>query len=115
MNAKGAIRKVLFISVWLTIGAGMLTLLIAAIGKKNHGLCRDYSITIKSMQDNFFIDEKDVQKLLVTAMNENIKKQQLSSFKLHQLEQLIEDNTWVNDAELYFDNHDVLHVSIEER
>ena len=115
MNAKVAIRKLLFISVWLTIGAGMLTLLIAAIGKKNHGLCRDYSITIKSRQNNFFIDEKDVQKLLVAAMNGNIKGQQVSSFNLHQLEQLLEDNDWVNDAELYFDNHDVLHVSITER
>jgi cell division protein FtsQ len=115
MNAKAAIRKALFISVWLTIGAGMLTLLIAAIGKKNHGLCRDYSITIKSRQNNFFIDEKDVQKLLVAAMNGNIKGQQVSLFHLHQLEQLLEDNDWVNDAELYFDNHDVLHISITER
>ncbi|HKB45095.1 MAG TPA: hypothetical protein VKC90_11920 [Chitinophagaceae bacterium] len=115
MNAKGAIRKLLFVSVWLTIGAGMLTLLIAAIGKKNHGLCRDYSITIKGKQNNFFIDEKDVQKLLIAAMNGNIKGQQVSSFNLHQLEKLLEDNDWVNDAELYFDNHDVLHVSIKER
>jgi cell division protein FtsQ len=121
MNAKVAIRKVLFISVWLTIGAGMLTLLIAAIGKKNHGLCRDYSITIKSRQNNFsagccaFIDEKDIQKLLIAAMNGNIKGQQVSLFHLHQLEQLLEDNDWVNDAEFYFDNHDVLHISITEK
>jgi len=115
MNAKVAVRKVLFVTVWLTIGAGMLTLLIAAIGKKNHGLCRDYSITIKSTPNNFFIGEKDVQKLLIAAMNGNIKGQHVSSFNLHQLEQLLEDNDWINDAELYFDNHDVLHISITER
>jgi cell division protein FtsQ len=115
MNAKGAIRKILFVTLWLTIGAGMLTLLIAAIGRKNHELCRNYSITIKSKQNNFFIDEKDVQKLLAAAMNGNIKGQQISSFNLHQLEQLLEDNTWINDAGLYFDNKDVLHVTIIER
>ena len=115
MNTKRAIRKILFVTLWLTIGAGMLTLLIAAIGRKNHELCRNYNITIKSKQNNFFIDEKDVQKLLVAAMNGNIKGQQISSFNLHQLEQLLENNTWVNDAGLYFDNKDVLHVTIIER
>jgi cell division protein FtsQ len=115
MNAKGAIRKVLFVTVWMTIGAGMLTLLIAAIGKKNHGLCKNYSISIKGDQDNFFIDEKDVQKLLIAAMNGTIKGQQISSFNLHQLEQLLEDNAWIDDAELYFDNRNVLHVSVKEK
>jgi cell division protein FtsQ len=115
MNAKGAIRKFLFITIWLTIGTGMLILLIAAIGRKNHGLCRDYTITIKGRQNKFFIDEKDVQKLLVTATNGNIKGQQISLFNLHQLEQLLEDNTWIKDAELYFDNRDLLHITIKER
>ena len=121
MNAKGVIKKVLFVTVWMTIGAGMLTLLIAAIGKKNHGLCKNYTINIKSRQNNFsagccaFIDEKDVQKLLISAMNGDVKGRKVSSFNLHQLEQLLEDNAWINDAELYFDNRNVLHVSIQER
>ena len=115
MNAKKAIRKFLFVTIWLTIGTGMLILLIAAIGRKNHGLCRDYKIAIKARQNNFFIDEKDILQLLVAAMNGNIKGQQISLFNLHQLEQLLEDNTWIKDAQLYFDNRDVLHIKITER
>jgi cell division protein FtsQ len=115
MDAKRTIRKMLFVTVWIIIGGGMLTLIIAAIGKKNHELCRNYNITIKGKQNNFFIDKKDVQKLLVAAMNGNIRGRQISLFNLHQLEQLLEDNNWINDAELYFDNHDVLHVTITER
>jgi cell division protein FtsQ len=76
---------------------------------------QDYSITVKARQNNFFIDEKDVQKLLVAAMNGNIKGRQIFSFNLHQLEQLLEGNTWVKDAELYFDNKNVLHVTIKEK
>lgn len=105
----------MFVVVWLCIGGGMFTLLLAAIGKKNREQCRDYSITIKAAQNNFFVNEKDVQQLLMAATSGNIKGQSLSSFNLHQLEQLLEDNTWIKDAELYFDNRDILHITITER
>src|SRR5687768_826977 len=93
----------------------MLTLLLAAIGKKNRGLCRDYSITIKGAQHNFFVDEKDVQQLLLAATGEKIKGRLMVSFNLHKLERLLEENTWIRDAELYFDNRDILHVTVTER
>lgn len=115
MNAKTTIRKVLFIGIWLCIGGGMLTLLLAAISKKNKGQCKAYAITIKGPQNNFFIDEKDVEQLLMKATKGSIKGQAVSSFNLHELEQLLEHNTWIDEAELYFDNQDVLHVTVYEK
>ena len=115
MNAKTTIRKVLFIAIWVCIGGGMFTLLMAAISRKNRGQCKDYSITIKGVQNNFFIDKKDVEQLLMKATKGNIKGVQVSSFNLHELEVMLEHNKWINDAELYFDNHDVLHITITER
>ncbi len=114
MNAKTTIRKILFITLWLAIGAGMLTLLLAAIGKKNRERCSDYSIIIKGTQNNFFVDEKDVQQILMEATNGKIRGQLLSLFNLHQMEQLLENNTWIKDAELYFDNQEVLHITVTE-
>ncbi len=115
MNAKTTIKKILFITVWLCIGGGMFTLLMAAITKKNRGLCKDYSITIKGGEQNLFIDEKDVEQLLKKATNGSIKGEPVASFNLHDLEHALENNTWISKAELYFDNQDVLHVTIEER
>ena len=114
MNAKTTIRKILFITIWVCIGAGMFTLLLAAI-KKNRGQCSDYSITIKGGENNLFVDRKDVEQLLMKATGGNIKGEQVSSFKLNDLEQVLKNNTWISDAELYFDNHDVLHISITEK
>ena len=31
------------------------------------------------------------------------------------MENLLEENVWVKDAQLYFDNKDVLHVTVKER
>ena len=105
----------MFIAVWLCIGGGMLTLLLAAISKKNKGQCKDYSITIKGVQNNFFIDKKDVEQLLVKATKGNIKGEPIASFRLHELEKMLEQNTWIDEAELYFDNRDVLHITVTEK
>ena len=115
MNTKATIRKVLFAMLWISIGGGMLTLLIAAIGKKNKELCSNYTIAIKSNQDNFFIDEKDITKLLSVAVGRDIIGKKITEFNLRQLEQLLEDNVWISNAELWFDNRDVLHVLVIER
>ncbi len=93
----------------------MITLLLAAISKKNKGQCKDYSITIKGVQNNFFIDKKDVEQLLMKATKGNIKGELIASFKLHELEQMLEHNTWIDEAELYFDNRDVLHITVTEK
>jgi cell division protein FtsQ len=95
--------------------SGLVVLLVAAIGKKNHEHCRDYVINIKGVQNNFFIGEKDVLKIITTATNNKIKGEPIKDFNLRKLEQYIKNNPWVQNANLYFDNRDVLHISILEK
>lgn len=116
MDTRKAIRKILFVTMWVVIGGGMLTLLIAAMGKQKRNTCRDYAITIKGGQDDkFFLAKADILKLLKASTKGNIKGQTKTSFNLLQMEELLEDNAWVKDAQLYFDNKDVLHVMVKER
>jgi cell division protein FtsQ len=115
VNTGRAIRKILFVALWVAIGGGMLTLLIAAIGKQKRDHCKDYTIRIKGAQKNFFVDDKAILKLLEFSANGKIKGHKKSSFNLLRIEQLLENNVWIKDAELYFDNKDVLHVSVTER
>ena len=115
MNSKKIVSKIIFITLTIVVCSGLLVLLVAAIGKKNREHCRDYVITIKGAQKNFFIDENDVMKMVFSATDGKIKGQLISSFNLRKLEQLLKDNTWIKNAELYFDNQDVLHISVRER
>jgi len=115
VNTGKIIKKVLFAAMWVVIGGGMLTLLIAAIGKQNKELCKDYSIKIKGAQKNFFVDKKAIAKIIEFAGNGKIKGQKKSVFNLLEVERLLENNVWIKDAEVYFDNRDVLHVSVMER
>jgi cell division protein FtsQ len=115
VDTKRTIRKILFISLWVAIGAGMITLLAAAMRKQKNDRCKDYSIAIKGDKNNLFVDEKDILKVLTSAANGKIKGQAVSSINLWQLEQQLEKSVWVKDAELYFDNNNVLHVTVTER
>jgi cell division protein FtsQ len=99
----------------VVIGGGMITLLVAAIGKKKRETCSDYQITIKGSQQNFFVDAKDIAKLLAAGSGGNIKGQHVSEIKMRKLEELLEDNEWIQDAELWFDNKNVLNVIVTER
>lgn len=102
--------------MWLMIGAGMLTLLIAAMGNQKRDTCKDFAVSIKGVRaDDFFLDEADILKLLKVATNGKIKGQPKEAFDLQRMEELLESNQWVKDAQIYFDSRDVLHVIVTER
>ncbi|HEV8506493.1 MAG TPA: hypothetical protein VGQ53_13870 [Chitinophagaceae bacterium] len=115
MTTKQIIRKIIFVALTLTACSGLVVLLVAAIGRRNHELCKDYVISIQGAQKNLFINAKDIKKLLNSGTNGKIKGEPITDFNLRKLEQLLEVSAWVKDANLYFDNREVLHVSIEER
>lgn len=115
MNTKATIQKILFIIFWICIGGGMLTLLIAAIGKKKKEVCSNYSISIKSPNENHFVDEQTITTLLKAALGTEVKGRKINEIDLDQLEQLLRDNIWISDAEMWFDNQSVLRVSVIER
>jgi cell division protein FtsQ len=115
VNTKRIIQKIIFVTLTLAACSGLVVLLVAAIGKKNHERCKDYVIKIKGVENNFFIGEKDVLKLITTATNGQIKGEPITDFNLRKLEQILKDNAWIQKANLYFDNRDVLHISVTEK
>jgi cell division protein FtsQ len=115
MDTKKTFRKILFTVTGLIAGTGLLILLISAIGEKKKGQCTDYKITVKSLHNNRFIDDKDVFKLLSAATGGSVKGQAVSVINTRKLEDMLENSVWINDAQLYFDNRNVLHVSVTER
>jgi len=115
LNTKQTIRKLLFVLLWVVIGAGMITLLLAAIGRKRKEVCSDYIITIKAAERNFFVDQKDIVKPAAAATDGKIKGKPISEIKLKKMEDLLEDNEWIQDAELWIDNKNVLNITVTER
>jgi cell division protein FtsQ len=100
-------------AIWLLAGIGTMVLLGAAMRQKDRKLCKDIRIEIMGTEQQMFIDEKDIDALL--KKNGQVIGEPVASLNLRYLETLIEKDPWVKNAEMFFDNRQVLDVRIEER
>ncbi len=102
--------------MWLGVTAGMVTVITAAMRTQEAGFCKGYQIKIKGFKDGMlFTSEEHITDLLKTATGGEIEGQRKSAFDLPLIEDLLEQSSWVYNADLYFDNNDILHANVTER
>lgn len=109
------IKKLLLGTVWALLGTAAVVLLVAAMQKKNAAICTAVQVSISGVSDNFFIDKTDVLKLIHQHAGGAPEGKEINSFNLRKIEADLEKEIWVKDAELFFDNNNVLQASVEER
>ena len=114
-DKKRYVLKILGIIVWSCLGMGTIVLLVAAMNKKNSMPCSAVDIQITGVKNNFFIDKQDVGVILGKYTNHKLVGKTVSSFNLAAIENELQKNEWIKRAEVYFDNNNVLKVSIIER
>jgi cell division protein FtsQ len=114
LGRKKIIRKVLVVTAWVAILAGMTTLLVAANRKDRKQVCSKVQVGLKGSVDHFYIDEKDILQGLERQFGK-LAGRSVEAIKLSSLEKSLEANQWIRNAELYFDRENVLHISVEER
>ncbi len=112
---KTAIKKVLLTILWVTIGAGTVILSVAAMKRQSTLLCKDVKVDISGVNNNFFIDNKDVLRIIVDYIGREPEGTPVADFNLKQIEAAIERDVWVDNAELFFDRNNVLQVDVDER
>ena len=102
--------------MWIAVAAGMGTIITAAMKVQNTSLCKGYNVSITGFEDGkLFTSEENIVKLLKAATKGDIKGQRIGDFNLPMIEDLLEQSAWVYNAELYFDNMDILRVKVTER
>jgi cell division protein FtsQ len=99
--------------LWIALGIGTIVLLGAAMQQKNHKTCSDIKIEIIGTVQHMFIDEHDVLQIL--NKDQNVVGAEMANIDIRTMEEMLEKNPWVLNAEMFFDNKQVLNVSITER
>ena len=115
MKINKNIRKFFLLLSWLLIGGGVVVLLVAAVNVKRQQTCKGVEIDITGVEEFYFLDKQDVRDKIIQDNSERPEGQLVTGFNLQRLEETLENNVWVRDAELFFDNNMVLHVNISER
>ena len=106
-------KKIVAGVFWLFAGIGTIVLFGAAMQKKGQKPCMDIRIEITSNSRHLFIDEKEVLDILNNYTS--VKGRPLHEINLRAMEAIVEKNPWVQNAEMYVDNNQVLQVRISER
>ncbi|MEP6674436.1 MAG: FtsQ-type POTRA domain-containing protein [Ferruginibacter sp.] len=115
MVKKKTIIKWALTSLWISIGLGTVFLLVAGVRKKDAQKCSTVDIYIKGVEKNFFVDKKDVLSNIIQIAGGQPEGRPIASFDLRAMEQALEKNVWIKDAELFFDNNETLQVTVTER
>ncbi|PWT71416.1 MAG: hypothetical protein C5B59_18170 [Bacteroidetes bacterium] len=115
MSIRDNIKKVLFILLWCIAGTGGVALLVAAINKKNGRTCKGYHIEINGKGKTFYIDEKQILAAIEGDRIQKIAGKTIVSFDLRRMEEKLKKNAWIRDAQLFFDNNELLRINITER
>ncbi len=114
-TTKLNIRKIFSAIMWTGLFACTIVILIAANRHKEASKCDRIDVSIHGVNNNFFIDKKGV----LAFFNEQVKPKAVGTaivnFNLRHLETLLEKQVWINSADLFFDDQNVLQVNIEER
>lgn len=98
---------------WSLLGLCCVVLLVAAMKTKDSKACSNVEISIAGAAKHLFVKQADVTAVLQKAGVYAGKT--LDAINLKTTEAQLEKNVWIKDAELFFDNHQVLHIKIMER
>lgn len=99
--------------LWLLAALLVVVLFVAAMQHKKNDLCKGTKININTNHLNSFITEKEVDDI-VNASN-TVTELSIKNISIANIETAIKRNAWVKNAEVYFDNSDVLNIDIEQR
>jgi len=108
--------KKIFIAIfWVSLGVSVIVLFGAAIKQKDKEHCSKVLISISGASNNIFIDKTDVLNLLGTLNLGKVEGKLVQDLDLGRIEKVLEKNEWIRNAEVYFDNNQVLSIKVYER
>ncbi len=115
MANKKTILHWVFTVLWIAVGAGTVLLLAAAAKNKDAQHCSGISVNIEGVDNNFFVDKKDVINSITFNVGGNPVGKIISAFDLREMERDLVKDVWIKAAQLFFDNNNRLMVNVLER
>lgn len=115
MRFKRPIYRYLFYTAWIAAVGGIIFLLVSANSKSKTRTVKGIEVSVNNGGDRIYVEKEDVLKNIERTAGGRLLSRNSGDVNLARLEKGLEKNPWIQDAELYFDTKDVLHVSITER
>lgn len=109
------IKPVLIFTFWVLCAGGVITLLGAAIQKQQHMSFRSIEVNIDETNGALFLSKEDVLRMLKDDQVNTDKQQPVREVNFGKLERVMENNPYVENAELFVDVNGIIQVNIRQR
>lgn len=110
------VYKVLTILMWTSISAGLMVLLVSAVRKERTMVCKAVEVGFTDKQPFRMLDETEIISALWPDPKRTFPQgKKLVTVDLNALERQLEKNPWIFSADLFFDQHHVLHINVQQR
>lgn len=111
---KISVRRIMQAVVTLVVVTGSVLAILSASQIQDKAKLAGIDIRIKNEQFGF-IDKEEVKNQLLNNRHIDIAKTSMKKLDIRQMEDIMNANPWIANAQLYIDNKHVLHVNITQR
>ncbi len=108
-------RKVVQVLLTLVVATCCLVAIISASKLERKQLLTNIEVHIKSNKMYHFVEEQEILDEAIYKRNVDAMHTPLGQLDLKSMEQVLKNNPWVADAQLYIDNNRVLRILITQR
>lgn len=110
------VYKVLTILMWTCISSGLVVLLVSAVRKERTMVCKAVQVEFTDNKPFRMLDESEIISTLWPDQKKVFPQgKKLVAVNLYALERQLEKNPWIFSADLFFDQHHVLHINVQQR
>ncbi|GIV34249.1 MAG: cell division protein FtsQ [Chitinophagales bacterium] len=107
-------QKLIRAAYWISASIIFFVILGAAVLDNSTRPCTAVRISINHESGLFFLDENDVAEMISAFYQTSLTETPVRHIPLKELEQKLEANPYVENAEVYTDNKGALHVFVEQ-
>lgn len=116
MKRKKRIFKALKLFTWAIVGSAFMVLLSASSKKQYRTELKENPlISINYLDGNFFVDKDDILDIIQGHLNQLNMNRTIGTLELKALEQKVESDPFIKNAEAFTDMHGNLQVEVVQR
>lgn len=108
-------KKVLRFSIGVVLVIIFMVALAAASMRQNDDYVKGLEITLNDDQDFNFLHKEDIEAALIKNRNIHLSTTKIASLDLKRMEAVAKTNPWIEAAEVFVDNREILKVNIRQR
>lgn len=108
-------KKVLRFSIGAVLVVVFMVALVAASRRQDDDTIKGMEVSLNDDNAFSFLQKEDIETLLLKNRSIDLKQTSIDKLDLHLMEAIARTNPWVEKAEVFIDNREILKVNITQR